>query len=136
MKQSLEPEHKTTKVRRSGHFEGIWRYVVAFLSFCLAMCGSCSRTSVAEFNDRFELAALFVSHPTLVNRMLKFQLLDREGEPIPWCLLRLEWDEGGRMSFQTDQDGVIWLVFESDIISNKVTVSAESTRDARIRLQW
>lgn len=55
-----------------------------------------------------------------------FQILDQAGAPIPYGLLRLEWTEnGGRMSFQTDENGALSMHFEKDILSFEVMVSAD-----------
>lgn len=67
--------------------------------------------------------------------MVQFQILDAEDEPMPYNLLRFEWFEGGRMDFQTDQDGTLSMQFEKDMLENQVRVSPESA-GTKIRVTW
>lgn len=67
--------------------------------------------------------------------MVRFQILDTDGEPIPHALLRFEWLEGGRMDFQTGTDGTLSMQFEKDMLENKVIVSAKS-EGAKIQVTW
>ena len=66
---------------------------------------------------------------------MKFQILDTGGEPMPYDLLRFEWVEGGRMDFQTDQDGTLSMQFEKDMLENEVMVST-TVEGTKIRATW
>lgn len=89
-----------------------------------------------EFSDSFELSWFLKTHvQELPGQMVIFQILDPVREPIPYDLLIFQWVEGGRMSFQTNQDGKLSMQFEKDMLENKVRVSTKS-EVATIRVTW
>jgi hypothetical protein len=67
--------------------------------------------------------------------MVRFQMLDPSGEPVPYDVLRFESVEGGRIDFQTGQDGTLSMQFEEGMLENEVRVSAKS-EGAKIKLTW
>lgn len=109
----------------------IW-YSLIILCFIL----SCARSNHKEFPTAFELSSFLKNHiQELPGQSVRFQILGTDGEPIAYDLLRFEWNEGGRMDFQTNQDGILSMQFEKDMLENEVMVSAKS-RHAKIRVTW
>ena len=97
---------------------------------------ACSAPNEKEFSAPFELSSFLENHiQELPGQMVRFQILDAADEPMPYNLLRFEWIEGGRMDFQTDQDGTLSMQFEKDMLENEVRVSAES-EGSKIRVTW
>ena len=97
---------------------------------------ACSPSNRIEFLKPFELSLFLKNHiHELPGQTVQFQILGTDGEPISYGLLRLKWVEGGRMDFQTDQDGKLSMQFEEDMLENKVMVSAKS-EGAKIRVAW
>ena len=97
---------------------------------------ACSSSNYTEFSEPFELSSFLKNHiQELPGQMVCFQILDALGEPIAYDLLKFEWMEGGRMDFQTDQDGTLSMQFEKDMLENEVMVSAKS-EGAKIRVTW
>ena len=97
---------------------------------------ACSSSNHTEFSGPFELSSFLKNHiQGLPGQMVCFQILDTEGEPIAYDLLKFEWVEGGRMDFQTDQDGTLSMQFEKDMLENEIMVSAKS-KGAKIRVTW
>ena len=107
-------------------------HVLLILLFVVA----CSPSNYKEFSAPFELSSFLKNHiQELPGQTVKFQILDPADEPIPHDLLRFEWVEGGRMSFQTEQNGSLTMQFEADMLENKVMVSTKS-KGAKIRVTW
>ena len=97
---------------------------------------ACSPSNQTEFSLPFELSSFLKNHiQELSGRIVRFQILNPRGEPMPYGILRLEWVEGGRMDFQTDQDGTLSMQFEKDMLENEVMVSANS-EGAKIKVTW
>ena len=116
---------------------GIWqvarRYLLIFLLILLA---ACSHSEQKEFSTPFELSSFLRNQiQELPGQTVRFQILDLNGEPVPHGLLRFDWIEGGRMDFQTDQDGNISMQFEKDMLENEVMVFAKSER-GKIKVTW
>ena len=104
--------------------------------FILILFVACSPSNHTEFSEPFELSLLLKNHvQDLPGQTVQFQILDMGGEAISYGLLRLRWVEGGRMDFQTDQDGKLSMRFERDMLENEVMISAKS-EDAKIRVTW
>lgn len=102
----------------------------------LLFIAACSPSNHTEFSEPFELSLFLKSHvQELPQHTVEFQILDLGGEPVSYGLLRLRWVEGGRMDFQTDQDGKLSMRFERDMLENKVMISAKS-ENAKIRVTW
>ncbi len=112
-------------------------YSWACYSFLILFCFlACSDSNYTEFSEPFELSSFLKNHIyKLPGHTVQFQILDSDGEPIPYDLLCFEWVEGGRMSFQTDQDGTLSMQFENDMLDNEVIVSTNSERTT-IRVVW
>ena len=97
---------------------------------------ACSPSNRTEFLTPFELSSFLKHHiQELPGQTVKFQILDFDGEPIPHEVLHFEWTEGGRIGFQTEQDGTVTMQFEKDMLENEVMVFAKS-EDAKIRVIW
>ena len=108
-----------------------WQALLMF--FFLFACSSSNRT---EFSEPFELDRFLKNHvQEFPGQTVQFQILDTDSEPVSYGLLRLKWVEGGRMDFQTDQDGKLSMQFEKDMLENEVIVSAKS-EGAKIRVTW
>ena len=106
------------------------------LLFFLPLFIACSHSNRTEFTEPFELSVFLKNHvQELPGQTVQFQILDMGGEPISYGLLRLKWVEGGRMDFQTDQDGKLSMQFEKDMLENEVMISAK-LEDAKIRVTW
>ena len=100
------------------------------------MLAACSPSNQEEYSAPLELSSFLKDQiQELPGQTIRFQILDISGEPMPYGLLRFEWTEGGRMDFQTDQDGTLRMQFEADMLDHKVMVSAKS-KDAKIRVTW
>ena len=97
---------------------------------------ACSSSNQTEFSEPFELDRFLKNHVReLPGQTVQFQILDTDSEPVSYGLLRLKWVEGGRMDFQTDQDGKLSMQFEKDMLENDVIVSAKSEGE-KIRVTW
>lgn len=104
--------------------------------FILLLVVACSSSNRTEFSAPFELSSFLKYHiQELPGQTVKFQILDLDGEPIPHDVLHFEWTLGGRIGFQTEQDGTLTMQFEKDMLENEVMVSAKS-EDAKIRVTW
>lgn len=102
----------------------------------LLLLAACSSSNHTEFSAPFELNSFLKTHvQELPGQMVRFQILDTAREPVPYDLLIFEWVEGGRMSFQTDQDGTLSMQFEKNMLDNEVRVSAKS-EGAKIKVTW
>ncbi len=102
----------------------------------LIMVGCSPANHIVEFDEAFELRAFLKTHiRELRGQRVQFQIRTRQGDPVPFGLLRFQWVEGGRMSFQTDPNGMLNMEFEKDMLDYEVIVSAES-EDSRIRVTW
>lgn len=111
-------------------------YLLAWLGLigCILMCWNCGTKNYAAspsheisftqpFNLSQELLSAIKEQP---KNEIHFQVLDKAGAPIPYALLRMEWTEnGGRMSFQTDEHGTLHMHFEEDILAFEVMVFAD-----------
>ena len=102
----------------------------------LVLLVGCSPSNHREFLAPFELSSFLKNNiQELPGQMVQFQILDKDNEPIPHDLLSFEWIEGGRMDFQTNQDGTLSMQFEKDMLENAVMVSAKSA-GAKVRVTW
>ena len=41
-----------------------------------------------------------------------FEVLDSDGEPVPFAHLHFAWEEGGTLAFQTDEEAALVMRFE------------------------
>ncbi|MCG8462487.1 MAG: hypothetical protein MI919_39890 [Holophagales bacterium] len=74
----------------------------------------------------FELASLPARlAQEVVGRGFEMQILDASGQPVPYGLLRLQWEEGGRISLQSDSRGRLSVRFEADLSDHEVWISAD-----------
>ena len=113
-----------------------YRYFSLLLLICLGIAACAPSDNHIEFSDPFELSTFLKDYiQRLPGQTVQFQILSLTEEPIPYSLLMFEWIEGGRMSFQTDQDGILSMEFEKDILEYEVKVSPEPT-DAKLRVTW
>lgn len=102
----------------------------------LFFLSACSPSNQTEFSEPFELGRFLKNHvQELPGQTVQFQILDTDSEPVSYGLLRLKWVEGGRIDFQTDQDGKLSMQFEKDMLENEVIVSAKSG-GAKIKVTW
>ena len=109
-------------------------YLIAFLVWFGGI--GCFSADHIEFEDAFELTSFLTTHiRELPGKNIRFQILTRQGEPVPFGVLRFQWVEGGRMSFQADPRGWLHIEFEKDILDYEVMVSAE-TKGTKIRVTW
>ena len=70
------------------------------------------------------------------NHEVTFQILDRQGLPVSFGLLKLEWPESdGRMSFQTDEQGALSMHFDEDMLKTEVLVSADIKPQGQVLLE-
>lgn len=115
---------------------GFYKFFFLLLFICLGMVACSSSENYVEFASPFELSAFLKEHiEKLPGQPIQFQILSRQGEPLSYGLLEFQWVEGGRMSFQSDQDGVLNMQFERDILDYEVMVSPESV-EAQLRVMW
>ena len=113
-----------------------YRCFSLLLIICLGIVACSPSENHIEFSEPFELSAFLKGYVhRLPGQTIQFQILSVTEEPIPYSLLMFEWIEGGRMSFQTDQDGSLSMQFEKDILEYEVKVSPESM-DAKLRVTW
>lgn len=120
------------------HFNlrNLYKHTLLLPLICLGIIACSSSENHTEFSVPFELSRFLKSHiHKLPGQPVQFQILSMQGEPVPYGLLKFQWVEGGRMSFQTDQDGVLSMQFERDILDHEVMVSPEST-EAKLRVKW
>ena len=109
-----------------------------YLIVCFVWLGitGCSTPNHLEFDADFELSSFLSTYVReLPGQRIQFQILTQQGDPVPFGLIRFQWVEGGRMSFQTDPKGVLDMEFEKDIMNYKVMVSAES-KENKVRVTW
>ena len=108
----------------------------SLLIFSLLLLVACSPSDYTEFSSPFELSSFLKNHiQELPGQIVRFQILGPGGEPVSYDVLRFEWVEGGRLDFQTDQDGTLSMQFEKDMLENEVMVSAKS-EGAKIKVTW
>ena len=111
---------------------------LVLLPFCVGMLG-CTFSGPAnsiEFEDAFELSSFLKTHiPELLGQVVEFQVIDGRGGAVPFGLLKFQWVDGGRMSFQTNPSGQLHVEFEKDILAYEVMVSAES-KGNKVRVRW
>lgn len=89
-----------------------------------------------EFEDAFELSSFLKTHISkLSGQIVEFQVINDQGGTVPFGLLKFQWVEGGRMSFQTNPSGQLYVEFEKDILDYEVMVSAES-KGNKVRVRW
>ena len=114
----------------------LYRCFVLLSLICVGIMACSPSEHHTEFSAPFELSAFLKNHiHGLPGQPVQFQILSRQEEPISYGLLRFQWIEGGRMSFQTDQDGILSIQFEKDILDYEVIVSPESA-GAKLRVTW
>lgn len=112
------------------------KYYYLIICFVWLSITGCSAPNQLEFDKDFELSSFLSTHVhALPGQRVQFQILTQQGDPVPFGLIRFQWDEGGWMSFQTDPNGVLDMEFEKDILDYKVIVSAES-KESKVRVKW
>ena len=111
------------------------RYYLIACFVCFSLVG-CSTPNHLEFDEAFELSSFLKTHiRELTGQKVEFQILNQHGEAIPFALLKFEWIEGGRISFQTNPNGQLRMEFEADVLEYEIMVSAEVNR-SRVRVTW
>jgi hypothetical protein len=90
-----------------------------------------------EFHQPFDLTEFLLEHQSgRDDRDITFQVHAAAGTPEAYGLLRFDWvDNGGRMSFQTDEKGEITMRFERDFLEYQVQVWAETKPHNQILLR-
>lgn len=112
------------------------RMLLVFITICIGIVACSPAEDDRVFSEPFELSGFLKNNvDKLPGQTVRFQVLSRLEEPIPYGLLSFQWVEGGRMSFQTDHDGILSMQFEQDILDYEVMVSPEST-DTKLRVTW
>lgn len=108
------------------------------LGFAAAICLACSGCdSSRSFQGPFQLGSLLVSNEgDLTRKKLEFRVRTTLGDPVPWALLSLNWEDGGRLTFQANQDGALNLSFEKDILEHSVTVEVEPRTNVVVNVVW
>ena len=128
-KAPLHSKHYRTQINEL-------RLMCCFLMLLVLGMAACSPSNQTDFSAPFELSSFLKTHVReFPGETVKFQILDKRGEPIAHALLRFEWVEGGRMDFQTDPTGSISMQFEKDMLENEMMVSTKS-EGAKIRVVW
>lgn len=98
----------------------------------LALAGGCVRST----DDRRPLLVFDRSEPFFLTELLTeafagsatpsvlatFRVLDGQGEPVPFSLLHLAWEEGGTLAFQTDEEAELEVRFERATLLGEATV--------------
>jgi phosphatidate phosphatase APP1 len=81
-----------------------------------------------EYEGSFELGEFLKEHISdYDHHEITFQVRDTQGSPIPFGLLRMDWTEtGARLSFQTDDQGILTMHFEEDILEQEVMISVDT----------
>ena len=116
--------------------KGFYKILSLSLMIFFALIACSPSENQIEFSAPFELRVFLKNHiHKLPGQPVQFQILSLKDEPIPYGLLKFQWVEGGRMSFQADQDGILNMQFERDILDYEVIVSPEIA-DAKLRVMW
>ena len=81
----------------------------------------------AKYQGSLNLPAFLKENITdMAHHEIDFQVLDKDGKPVPYALLRMDWKESGaRMSFQTNAQGIIGMHFDKEMLENDVDISAD-----------
>lgn len=116
-----------------------WIYLGIGIFFVLLfVLGFISRPprTVMVLATPFEVSSLLKDNledaPT---QAVSFQVLDPQNEPVSNGLITFEWTEGGRISFQTNLEGVLTMKFEEDFLDQEVMVSTE-VEEGEVRVSW
>jgi hypothetical protein len=110
-------------------------FLLGFAAAIFLGCSGCD--SSRSFQGPFQLRSLLMSNEgDLTGRKLEFQVRTTLGDPVPWALLSLNWEDGGRITFQTNQDGALSLSFEKDILEHSVTVDVEKRTNVVVNVIW
>ena len=108
------------------------KYYYFIVCFVWISVVGCSTSNHLEFDKAFELSSFLRTHiRELEGHRIQFQILTQQGDPLAFGLLRFQWVEGGRMSFQTDPNGVLDIEFEKD--STNTARSIAVAQDATLR---
>ena len=111
---------------------------LVLLLFCVGMVG-CTfprPSNSIEFEEAFELSLFLKTHvPELLGQVVEFQVINCQGGAVPFGLLKFQWVDSRRMSFQTNPSGQLHVEFERDILEYEVMVSVES-KDNKVRIRW
>lgn len=127
---------KKKDLKRHLNLNDISHYFLLLFLACLGIVACSQSGDHLEFSESLSLKTFLTNHiQKLPGQTVHFQILSMQGEPIPYGLLKFQWVEGGRMSFQTDQDGILSMQFERDILEYEVNVSPESAK-AKLRVTW
>ncbi|MDE0322446.1 MAG: hypothetical protein OXN27_00860 [Candidatus Poribacteria bacterium] len=116
-----------------------WMYLVSgiliILLFVLWLIPDFSRTE-RVLSTPFEISSFLKSNlQDVPNHAVDFQILDQQNEPVSNGLIIFGWTEGGSISFQSNQKGVLTMKFEEDFLDQEVMVSTE-VENGKIRLAW
>ena len=123
-------------LKRHLSLSAVCYYFLILFPACLGILSCSSPSDDLEFSEPLSLRTFLTNHiQKLPGQIIRFQILSMQGEPISYGLLKFQWVDGGRMSFQTDQDGILSMQFEKDILEYEVNVSPES-KNAKLRVTW
>ena len=88
------------------------------------------------FSEPFNLSLFLKDNlEHIPDKMIDFRVLDTLGDPVRDSLIKFDWSEGGRITFQTDHRGVISMQFEEDFLDSDVIVSAEQ-KGGKVSILW
>ena len=95
--------------------------------FLLTLCACLPGVQERKFQGSLMLAPFLKENiQDMDHHEIDFQILDKDGKPVPFALLRMDWeDSGGRMSFQTDKDGILGMHFNPEMLETDVIISAD-----------
>jgi hypothetical protein len=111
--------------------------LVTLLIMGLMVLASCTNEPRERwFESSFELTGFLKEQAPEPMSEIVFQVCDAQRQPIPHGLLRFDWlDNGGRMSFQTDEEGKIAMRFEEDILQTEIEVSIDQKPEGQVMWQ-
>lgn len=109
------------------------RYIPLLLALFLV---SCQPGQDTWFESQFNLTSFLKESAPTAYTEITFQVCDKNKKPLPYGLLRFNWeDNGGRMSFQTDDKGQISMKFEEDILESEIVVSIDEKPEGQVIIE-
>ena len=102
---------------------------------CLFLLAGCKQER--EFEGSFEMSAFLQEN--LRNdpqHEVVFNLLNNQGEAIPYALLRMDWTEtGAMMCLQADERGMLTMHFGEDMLDHEIMVSVDIKPEGQIIME-
>lgn len=97
--------------------------------FVLPSCGSADAGDVDLFAPPFALSELMASWPEAGGVEMCLEVRGPGGASVPHALVQLDWDEGGRTAFQSDERGAFWIRFPSTELASDATITLRTIPD-------